>query len=52
MGNDEKRYFLADCAMTVDDLENITGIDFYVALPDEIEDIAENTYTLSVWGIK
>ena len=52
MGNDAERYWLQDCALTIDDLEERTGIDFYPALPDDIEDDAESRYDFSVWGIR
>jgi len=34
---------------TVDDVERITGIDFFPALPDEIEQKVEATYDLKLW---
>lgn len=38
--------------MSINDLEAITGIDFFPALPDDIEDLVESDYDLSVWSIK
>ena len=52
MGNDAERYWLYDCALSIDELEERTGIDFYPALPDDIEDDAESAYDFSVWGIR
>ena len=52
MGNDAERYWLYDCALTVDELEKLTGLDFYPALPDDIEEDTESRYDLSVWGIR
>ena len=52
MGNDNERYWLYDCALTIDELEERTGIDFYPALPDDIEDDTESRYDFSVWGIR
>ena len=52
MGNDAERYWLQDCALTIDELEERTGIDFYPALPDDIEDDAVSRYDFSVWGIR
>ena len=52
MGNDAERYWLYDCALTVDELEARTGIDFYPALPDDIEEDTESRYSLSTWGIR
>ncbi|WP_294586911.1 DNA/RNA non-specific endonuclease [uncultured Bacteroides sp.] len=34
---------------SVDEVERITGIDFFPALPDEVEDKVEATYNLSLW---
>lgn len=52
MGNDDQRYWLSECALSVDELEKRTGLDFYPALPDDIEDATESGYDLSVWNIK
>ena len=38
-------------AMSVDDIEIITDIDFFVALPDSIEEIVESTYNLKDWDL-
>lgn len=38
-------------AMPVDDIEIITDIDFFVALPDSIEEIVESTYNLKDWDL-
>ena len=34
---------------TVDEVERITGIDFFPALPDEIEEKVEAEYDLKLW---
>ena len=34
---------------TVDEVERITGIDFFPALPDEIENVVEASYNLRDW---
>ena len=52
MDNDDKRYWLDDCAMTVDELEDITGLDFFPLLPDDVEKNVESKITLSFWNIK
>ena len=52
MDNDEERYFLKDCAMSVDELERLTGFDFFPALDDLIENKVEGTVRLSDWGIR
>lgn len=38
-------------AISVDDIEIITDIDFFVALPDSIEEIVESTYNLTDWDL-
>lgn len=35
---------------SVDEVERITGIDFFPTLPDEVEDKVEATYNLSLWA--
>ena len=52
MGNDSQRYYLADCAVSVNDLEKLTGVDLFPSLPDSIEELVEADYDFSVWGIK
>lgn len=52
MGNDDDRYYLKDCKMTVDELENLTGFDFFPGLDDKIEEKVESKIKLSDWGIK
>lgn len=39
-------------AMSVDDVEALTGIDFFEALPDEIEEMVEREYSFSEWNRK
>ena len=51
MGNDEQRYYLKDCATSVNELEKITGIDFFPALDDSIEDDVEGRTSFSDWGL-
>ena len=51
MGNDAERYWLSECAITVDELEKYTGLDFYPALPDDLEADTESRYDFSVWSI-
>ena len=41
---------MEDYAMSIDDLEKETGYDFFPALPDEIEDKIEATYSFSDWN--
>lgn len=52
MDNDSERYMLKDCSMTVDELESITGIDFFPGLDDRIEEKVEGSVKKSDWGIK
>ena len=52
MDNDEGRYYLKDCSMSVNDLEALTGLDFFPSLDDKIEDKVEGSVRLSDWGIK
>lgn len=52
MDNDDKRYWLDDCAMTVDELEDITGLDFFPLLPDDVEDGVESQLRLPFWSIR
>ena len=41
-----------DYAITIDELEARTGIDFFCNLPDDIEDDVEQKLDLNYWGIK
>lgn len=41
MDNDGERHPLSMCVMTVNQLESITGLDFFFNLPDSIEEIVE-----------
>jgi endonuclease G len=52
MDNDDDRYYLKDCSMTINDLEQLTGIDFFPALDDVIEEKVEDIVRLSDWGIR
>ena len=38
------------CAMSIDQLEQETGLDFFCNLPDEVEDEVERAYVLSDWA--
>ena len=42
-----KRY-----AMSIDEVEKITGIDFFHILPDEQEEKIESTYKLDLWNFE
>ena len=52
MGNDAQRYYLQDCYLTINELENITGIDFFPSLDDAFEEEVEDSYRLSDWGLR
>jgi endonuclease G len=52
MGNDAERYYLADCACSIDNLEALTGFDFFPALSDDVEDQVEARCDFSPWGIR
>lgn len=47
-GNESLRQF----AISIDELERRTGIDFFCNLPDDIENRVESSYNTSVWGLK
>lgn len=51
MGNDDSRYWLDECAMSIDELESMTGIDFFPSLEDDIEDDVESGYREADWGL-
>lgn len=52
MDNDDKRYWLNECAITVNGLEAMTGQDFFPMLPDDVEEQVESQLKFSDWGIK
>ena len=39
-------------AISIDELEKRTGIDFFCNLPDNIENAVESSYYLSDWKLK
>ena len=42
---------LSNYAVSIDELERLTGIDFFCNLPDDIEDSVEDHYVPKVWGL-
>ncbi len=52
MDNDDERYFLKDCYLNINDLESLTGIDFFPGLDDTVEEKVEGTVRLSDWGLR
>lgn len=52
MDNDDERYYLKDCYLTIDELETLTGFNFFPQLDDTIEEKVESKVRLSDWGIR
>ena len=52
MDNDDKRYWLDECAVTVNGLEAMLGMDFFPLLPDTVEEDVESQLRLRDWGIR
>jgi len=52
MDNDDERYYLKDCLMSINDLETLTGFDLYPGLDDKVEEKVESTVRLSDWGLR
>lgn len=51
MYNHNNNENMQKCAMSVDDLEIISGIDFFSELDDDLESQIESTYTLKFWQL-
>ncbi len=51
MDNKAGHNSLATYAMSVDELEKLTEIDFFYNLPDSIEEFVEGSYVLSDWDL-
>lgn len=49
LANEGSKESLTSFAVTIDELEEITGFDFFPLLPDEDEAILESTYDVSLW---
>lgn len=49
--NDSSRQAMRECARSVDDVERITGFDFFTGLPDSIENELEARFVLADWNI-
>lgn len=52
MQNKSHNENMQKCALSVNDLERLTGIDFFSNLPDSIEEDVEGSYDLKFWGLK
>lgn len=48
--SDQNHRQMAECAVSIDQLEELTGIDFFHNLPDVIEEKVESELHLSDWG--
>lgn len=51
MNNSSWNPNMQKCAMTVDELEKLTGFDFFAAMDDNIEAEVEKSYKLSFWKL-
>lgn len=51
MYNHNNNENMQKCAMSVDDLEALTGIDFFTEQVDDFENQVEATYNLKNWGL-
>lgn len=45
-------YDFKNYAVSIDELEQLTGIDFFCNLPDDIEQSVESSYASNAWGLK
>lgn len=52
MPNENSSEPLEYFAMTVDEVEEITGIDFFPSLPDDIEETIESSLDVSLWALR
>lgn len=48
--NNSSSQSIRDCACSVDNIEELTGLDFFYSLPDDIENIVESDSNLSKWN--
>ena len=51
MYNHNNNENMQKCALSVDDLEALSGIDFFAELDDDFENRVEATYNLRNWGL-
>lgn len=47
--NDDSEQPMRECAVRVDDVENITGLDFFPGLEDSVENRVESEFDLNIW---
>ncbi|MBQ0071238.1 MAG: DNA/RNA non-specific endonuclease [Spirochaetales bacterium] len=52
MDHENSKQPLSTFAVTVDEVERVTGIDFFPLLPDEEEELIESTLDLSQWSLR
>ena len=52
LNEDRSEDNLKNYAMSIDELEQRTGIDFFCNLPDDIESTVEASYSANAWGLK
>ncbi|MFK7949409.1 MAG: DNA/RNA non-specific endonuclease [Saprospiraceae bacterium] len=51
MKNEDSKSHLSNYVVPIDEIENITGIDFFSEMPDELEDKVEAGIDLDAWGL-
>lgn len=51
MKNEDSKLHLSNYVVSVDEVEKITGLDFFSELPDDIEDKLESEIHLEDWGL-
>ena len=52
MQNDREDRSLKECALPVDELETLLGMDLYYNLPDEIEELVESKVVWEDWNLR
>lgn len=48
--NDSSSQSIRECSCSIDNIEELTGLDFFYSLPDDIENIVESDSNLSKWN--
>ena len=51
MPNQKGEKKLNEYVVTIDSIENITGIDFFPELPDSLENVLESTVQTEKWSL-
>ena len=49
--NDDSVQSYVNCSVSINELESITGEDFFLLLNDDIEEIVEGQVSRKFWGI-